>query len=134
MPQPDKDQMIQQMLHENKACIEMPKYKCHKVVYALKIKELKGYPKEKPSIDELEKILASNDEEKVEILPSGEVVSSSDGAMMIPEDSRYDSIHLDNNYLRKHNPQVGGYYVVYEDGYKSFSPAKAFEKGYIRIS
>ena len=25
---------------------------------------------------------------------------------------------------------VGGYYVVYEDGYKSFSPAGAFESGY----
>ncbi|MCK9988658.1 MAG: hypothetical protein AzoDbin1_05130 [Azoarcus sp.] len=28
---------------------------------------------------------------------------------------------------------VGGYYVVYEDGYKSFSPAIAFESGYTRI-
>ena len=27
-------------------------------------------------------------------------------------------------------PEVGGYYVVYEDGYKSFSPAGAFESGY----
>ncbi len=26
--------------------------------------------------------------------------------------------------------EVGGYYVVYEDGYKSFSPAGAFESGY----
>lgn len=29
----------------------------------------------------------------------------------------------------KHKPQVGGYYVVYADGYQSFSPAKAFEEG-----
>lgn len=27
-------------------------------------------------------------------------------------------------------PQVGGYLVAYEDGYVSFSPAKAFEDGY----
>lgn len=33
----------------------------------------------------------------------------------------------------RHKPQVGGYYVVYEDGYKSYSPAKAFEEGYRRI-
>lgn len=33
----------------------------------------------------------------------------------------------------KHKPQVGGYYVLYEDGYSSFSPAKAFEEGYTRI-
>ena len=34
------------------------------------------------------------------------------------------------NYMHKHKPEVGGYYVVYEDGYKSFSPAGAFESGY----
>lgn len=33
----------------------------------------------------------------------------------------------------KHQPQVGGYYVVYDDGYQSFSPAKAFEEGYTRV-
>lgn len=33
----------------------------------------------------------------------------------------------------KHQPHVGGYYVQYEDGYKSFSPAKAFEEGYTRV-
>lgn len=33
----------------------------------------------------------------------------------------------------KHRPHVGGYYVVYEDGYMSFSPASAFESGYTRI-
>lgn len=33
-------------------------------------------------------------------------------------------------YFAKHQPQVGGYYVVYADGYRSFSPAEAFEAGY----
>lgn len=33
----------------------------------------------------------------------------------------------------KHKPQVGGYLVEYEDGYKSFSPAKAFEDGHTMI-
>jgi len=36
-------------------------------------------------------------------------------------------------YMDKHKPQCGGYYVVYEDGYESFSPADAFENGYTRI-
>ena len=36
-------------------------------------------------------------------------------------------------WLDKHNPAVGGYYVVYKDGYESFSPAQAFEEGYARI-
>jgi hypothetical protein len=29
-------------------------------------------------------------------------------------------------------PVPGGYYIVYEDGYTSWSPAKAFEEGYTR--
>ena len=33
----------------------------------------------------------------------------------------------------KHTPHVGGYFVLYEDGYESFSPAKAFEEGYTRF-
>lgn len=36
-------------------------------------------------------------------------------------------------YMAKHDPQVGGYYVLYADGYESFSPAKAFENGYTRL-
>jgi len=34
----------------------------------------------------------------------------------------------------KHVPQPGGYFVRYEDGYESYSPAKAFEEGYTRIA
>lgn len=33
-------------------------------------------------------------------------------------------------YMLKHRPQAGGYYVKYEDGYESFSPAATFEAGY----
>lgn len=33
----------------------------------------------------------------------------------------------------KHKPQIGGYFVEYEDGYKSYSPAAPFESGYTRI-
>lgn len=33
-------------------------------------------------------------------------------------------------WYSKHQPKIGGYYVVYEDGYTSYSPAEAFESGY----
>jgi hypothetical protein len=36
------------------------------------------------------------------------------------------------DWHQKHKPQVGGYLVEYEDGYQSFSPAKAFEEGYTK--
>lgn len=81
---------------------ELPRYVCHKRVWALKIKEVA-----KP-------------------LPSGD-------CMLTPEDDGYEPVIVDAAYMRKHNPLAGGYYVVYEDGYKSFSPAEAFEGGYLRI-
>lgn len=33
-------------------------------------------------------------------------------------------------YISKHVPIPGGYYVLYGDGYESFSPAGPFEAGY----
>lgn len=44
------------------------------------------------------------------------------------------AITVGEQYLRKHTPQEGGYYVRYPDGYESWSPAKAFESGYVRTS
>lgn len=45
----------------------------------------------------------------------------------------YASFKVSLDYFNKHDPQVGGYWVLYEDGYESFSPADAFESGYTRI-
>lgn len=42
-------------------------------------------------------------------------------------------VFVTNAYMHKHQPELGGYYVLYEDGYESFSPAKAFENGYTKI-
>lgn len=53
--------------------------------------------------------------------------------MLTPADAGYAPFRVDAAYMRKHTPHVGGYYVVYTDGYKSFSPAQAFEEGYTRI-
>lgn len=83
---------------------EMPKYRSHKAVWALKIKSIT------PPADGTE-----------------------GGATITPEDSGYAPFYVDSHYTAKHQPQAGGYYVVYEDGYKSFSPASAFESGYTRI-
>lgn len=33
-------------------------------------------------------------------------------------------------WVEKHTPEAGGYFVRYADGYESFSPAEAFEGGY----
>ncbi|UCZ75334.1 hypothetical protein LHK94_20490 [Dickeya zeae] len=42
-------------------------------------------------------------------------------------------LFAERGYIEKHNPQPGGYFVLYEDGYQSYSPAGAFEAGYSRL-
>lgn len=50
-----------------------------------------------------------------------------------PAEGDYAPFEVDWAFMAKHKPEAGGYYVVYDDGYKSFSPAKAFEEGYTLI-
>ena len=80
--------------------IEMPKYQCHKQVWALKI---------------------------------ASVQETTSGGILYHDEPGFVSTHVDQAYMDKHKPQVGGYYVCYKGGYKSFSPAAEFEDGYTRI-
>ena len=84
----------------------MPRYRCHKDVWALKIAQI--------------------DRE-----PGGMNIGA---ATLTPADEGYAPFRVDAVYMLKHQPQVGGYYVVYKDGYQSFSPADVFEAGYDRIA
>ncbi len=43
------------------------------------------------------------------------------------------AIIVGSDYVDKHRPQIGGYYVRYHDGYQSWSPAAAFEGGYTLV-
>lgn len=52
------------------------------------------------------------------------------GATLLWEDPSYGPFFVDHLFMAKHNPSAGGYYVVYDDGYTSWSPAKSFEEGY----
>lgn len=88
---------------DSNVVMEMPRYKCHKEVWALKIKAIKPTPEYDGSL------------------------------IMFPEDKRYSAFKVSAEYAEKHKPEVGGYYVVYKDGYKSYSPADAFEDGYTLI-
>lgn len=77
---------------------QLPRYRCHKIVWALKIKSV--------SLDDGKKVV------------------------LTPEEKGYEPLILPAEYYEKHYPVAGGYYVQYEDGYQSFSPPDAFEKGY----
>jgi len=81
---------------------KLPLYQCHKKVAALKILHV-----------------------------TDEKVRPPDGsATIIPAERGHKPFKVSGEYMRRHDPQTGGYYVVYEDGYESYSPAKAFEGGY----
>ena len=56
------------------------------------------------------------------------------GDWITPEDTKYAPFKVGLEYMHKHKPYVGGYYVVYADGYKSFSPADVFENGYTKLN
>lgn len=88
--------------------IALPQYQCHKKVWALKIAGMAD-----------------------QTIPGNE----SDGSRrLVFEDARYGDMIVNAEYVRKHNPVVGGWWVRYEDGYESFSPAEAFENGYTKIN
>lgn len=87
------------------AQVEMPQYQSHKKVWALKITSI-----EFKSAD-----------------------NGQDAHAIINPEGTYAPFKVDTAYVNKHNPHAGGYFVLYEDGYKSFSPAEAFESGYILI-
>ena len=42
-------------------------------------------------------------------------------------------VAVDTEWANKHDVEDNGYYVVYEDGYASWSPAEPFEEGYTLI-
>jgi hypothetical protein len=88
------------------ATTEMPRYRCHKDVWALKIRDISDPTQ-----------------------PGNE----SDGSRLLWfVEQGYAARRVGAAYVRKHEPKAGGYFVVYKDGYESFSPADVFEEGYSR--
>lgn len=79
---------------------EIPKYKCHKEVWALQIKS---------------------------IIQRG----AADLMFDIRFEDGYEQTTVEGSAWLK--AEAGGYYIVYADGYVSYSPAKAFEEGYTLI-
>lgn len=84
----------------------MQRYRCHKVVQAARIFSL---------------------------APQGDGRAVAKWENPAAQDG-HDVVMLPAAYVAKHQPVVGGYFVRYEDGYESFSPAAAFESGYTLIT
>ena len=88
------------------ATAPLPKYKCHKEVFALKI---------------------------------GAIEFDEEGIATLAVEDPFVTIILAKSVSERFKKAIGenyddaGYYVVYEDGYHSWSPTKAFEEGYTKM-
>lgn len=86
---------------------EIPRYRCHKEVQALKIKEIHPGDSYGPA--------------------------SVPGLTLVFEDARFAPRFMSERWAGFHTVQEGGYLIIYKDGYESYSPAAAFEEGYTLI-
>lgn len=90
----------------------LPKYKCHKRVWALQIESV----------------------EPDAVRAEAEGGRETDGSTWLhPVNKDYAPFKVSKEYAEKHSPEIGGYWVQYEDGYQSYSPAAPFESGYTLI-
>jgi hypothetical protein len=85
---------------------EMPQFRCHKVVHALPIAAI-----------------AKADEDGREAVT------------IVPQDPEFAAFEAPDGWRDRCRATIedAGVYVVYEDGYASWSPTKAFEEGYTPI-
>ena len=90
----------------------MPRYQSHKRVWALQI-------------EAIEPVMDAPDDPMAEQRPIQYKVQ--------PRDKGYAAFVVGAEVFSRYVPVPGDYYVVYDDGYKSVSPQKAFEEGYTRV-
>lgn len=89
----------------------LPRWRCHKEVVADKIVDIRTLP---PRVAEEEEANPKDTRIRWQLACGWIVIVSSD-------------------LIARGSPNVGDYFVQYLDGYKSWSPAKAFEEGYTRV-
>lgn len=99
--------------HSDTTQIELPRYRCHKEVHALQIRD----------------IIFDRDVAEKE-------GRETDGTVTLHfHNEAYTPKKMPHAWASKHSPLLkDGYYVVYADGYASFSPKEAFEGGYTLIT
>jgi hypothetical protein len=106
----------------------MQRYRCHKEVWAVKIAEIRRYAIPvflRPTCRGCFALRSACGHcERCDWELDGGRLNT----FIVPADGP--PIRVSEEFLAKHKPEAGGYYVVYDDGYVSFSPASAFEAGY----
>jgi len=90
----------------------LPQYRSHKVVRAARITGIETAP-----------AVVDKPEEKRLIL--GDLLADKDMTAYVL---------VTTEWVEQRKAEAGGWFVVYEDGYTSYSPDKAFTEGYTAIS
>ncbi len=96
---------------------ELAKYRCHKDVRAARIETVEP---------DATAVRGTQAGPFLVLLSDPTFTGSPDDTPMVRQD-------VTVKWMTKHSPEVGGYFVAYEDGYTSYRPAKAFEAGYTLI-
>jgi hypothetical protein len=94
---------------------ELPRYRCHKEFFAVKIAKLEfsyGGP--------LHPDFKAGEDERT-------------ACFMLSDDPRYGVFKLPMDLTRNHEPKVGWYMVVYGDGLRNFAPPEEFENIFTRV-
>jgi hypothetical protein len=92
----------------------LPLWRCHKIVEAFRIREIRAIS---PAIRR------------------GGITGPLLVAALVPDEEGINYVEVSKEYMDKHQPKTGGYYVRYpRDGYESYSPYEPFQFGYTRLS
>lgn len=85
----------------------------------------------KSKIESLGKVPVYKCHKEVRAIEIKDIVPTETGTfLLIAVQEDVPAIEVGLAYIRKANPEIGGYYVRYIDGYESFSPKGVFEAGY----
>lgn len=87
------------------AATEMPRYRCHKTVWALEIDTIQW-----------------------------DITTQKGGWIVTPLDRGYGNITLPPEVFSRYTPSAGDFIVQYDDSYWSVSPRKTFIEGYTPIA
>ena len=100
--------------------MKFPTYRSHKTVEAFQIGSIT--PQQLGTHD--------NTIEEPRLI-DGIPVASKTEYLIVSEDGQYHAV-VGDNFVMKHDPYIGGYFVRYKNGHESFSPADAFEDGHVQ--
>ena len=72
--------------------------------------------------------------QSIKVVGAAKIVSLSGTAIGVCLHKSMIELEVGQAFIARHQPEIGGYYVRYHDGYESYSPAEAFKKGYLALA